>query len=237
MLNKKIDYSLNLINEQINKHRNPVVMTSFGKDSMVLMDLVRKVDKNLPYLFHREALKPKKYRFSNEVIEKWDLTVYDFPPVQSAVQYTRLPDGTLEFEIQNWYSFGNYTYTVPTGIIESDSDDCCCGLQILTKPKGQHEFIWDLVFIGHKSSDTDVFYESLELKTDVKNDIKDAPVTVFPLKDWTDEDIWEYSRQYNVPQNMERYGQKEFRNQSSDFTYNPDYFETCIKCINKFEMG
>lgn len=233
-----IEKTLKIIQETISQHNNPVIMSSFGKDSLVLLDLIRKIDTSFPVIFHRESIEPRKYRFANSIIEKLDLTVYDFPPMQSAVQEKKLDNGEIEVEIQNFYCMGNYSYTCPTGIIESSIGHC--GLNILTKPKGLNEFKWDLVFIGHKSSDTDQFYDSLELADYTVRPKPDAPTLCFPLKDWTDKDIWQYIDDNNLDWDRNRYdrGQsperKTFRNQFRNVCSNPDYFETCTRCISKF---
>jgi hypothetical protein len=66
-----------------------------------------------------------------------------------------------------------------------------CGLQWLTRPKtlgGQ--WPWTTVFIGHKNSDVDPYEGPVPLKAD---QVQTAGVTaVFPLRHWTDEDVWDY---------------------------------------------
>jgi len=52
----------------LNKSYNPVILCSFGKDSMVMLYLIRKIKKDIPVLFFKEPFFPKKYSFANEVI-------------------------------------------------------------------------------------------------------------------------------------------------------------------------
>jgi 3'-phosphoadenosine 5'-phosphosulfate sulfotransferase (PAPS reductase)/FAD synthetase len=237
MLNNKIDKALELIENSLKEYKKPVIMTSFGKDSMVMIDLIRKINKDIPCISHKEPFFPKKYAFSNKVAEELNLTVYDYAPYGTAVQ-----EKNGEVEIMNYYNFKNSGYALPTGIIQpKENEPFLCGLfDIYLKPTGHFNFAWDACFIGHKSSDSDIFYESLELKVDIQKHEND-PDLIFPLRYFTHNDIWEYTDKYNVMWNDKRYdrGQDEtkekFRNQFKDTTYNCDYFECCTKCLNKNE--
>jgi hypothetical protein len=59
-----------------------------------------------------------------------------------------------------------------------------------------------------------------------------GPDLLFPLKGWTDEDIWEYTERYNVPQQETRYS-VEYRKELPDKHANSDYAHICISCCNK----
>jgi len=247
----KIEKTKELIQQGLQEYKNPVVFSSFGKDSIVLLHLIRQFS-DIPVVFHKEPFFPRKYEFANKLIQDWDLTVYDFPPFQCAVQSTFLDDETEEIEIVNYHDCSLNPelirfYVIPTGIItpqSSDSPFLCALNDILLKPKGRFSFPWDCCFVGHKSSDTDVFYDSIELNTYIQEN-DNAPDWIFPLKDWTDEDLWKYTNENNLPWNKYRYyrgeadrpksmeGVKIFRGQYRDMTYNPDYFETCFNCISK----
>ena len=234
-LDNKIQKALELIESSLSNYKKPVIMSSFGKDSMVMIDLIRQVNKNIPCLSHKEPFFPKKYEFTNKVAQELDLIVYDFQPYSTALQARG-----DEVEVLNYYNCGEKFYVLPTGIIEPDyNESYLCGfLDLLLKPCGSFNFPWDCCFIGHKSTDTDIFYDSLELKCDTAK-LSNTTDMIFPLRYFTDKDIWEYTDKYNVMWNDKRYdrGQAEhkdkFREQFKDTTYNPDYFEACTKCLNK----
>jgi 3'-phosphoadenosine 5'-phosphosulfate sulfotransferase (PAPS reductase)/FAD synthetase len=236
-LNKKIDKALLLIEDVLSTYKKPVIMSSFGKDSMVMIDLIRKVNKNVPCISHKEPFYPKKYEFANKVIENLELTNYDFPPCGTAIQQKE-----NEIEIVNYYNCGDKVYMLPTGVIEPDYNrPYLCGfIDLFLKPTGTFNYVWDCCFVGHKSSDEDIFFDSLELKVD-KTKLSNTTDIIFPLRYFTDNDIWEYTDKFNVMWNDKRYDrgqspEKEtFRHQFKDMTYNPDYFEACTKCMNKTE--
>src|SRR6185295_9571648 len=123
-LSDKIDAAKTLISQVMKEAQRPAIMSSFGKDSMVLLHLVRSLGHKLPVIFHKEPFMPKKYRFARKVINLWDLTVYDFAPNTTAVQ-----EHEGEYEIVNYYPGGARPVVLPTGICEpAKGETPICGL-------------------------------------------------------------------------------------------------------------
>lgn len=230
MLEKKIKAAVELIREQVSDHS--IVMSSFGKDSMVLLDLVFKADLKLSILFFREPFFPEKYEFANKVILERGYSVYDYAPLRTAI--VKKDD---QIEIANFYQVGTedeYMF-LPTGIIKPiEGKPFLCGLSdLLNKPTGTYNFPWDTVFIGHKSSDVDPMLGSVELNTSV---VDTGPIKlVLPVKDFTDEDIWEYHQRFNLPIHESRYNRKDSWKEFKDKSFNPDYFPACMLCIDSDE--
>lgn len=232
MLEKKIKTAIELIKEQVSEHS--ITMSSFGKDSMVLLDLISKAEQKLPILFFREPFFPEKYEFANKIILERGYSVYDYAPLRTAVIKKN-----GQVEIANFYQVGTedeYMF-LPTGITKPiEGKPFLCGLfDLLNKPTGTYNFPWDTVFIGHKSSDIDPMMGSVDLESDV---VDTGPVKlVLPLKDFTDKDIWEYHQRFNLSIHESRYNRaaswKEFEDKSS----NPDYFPACMLCIDKDEKN
>lgn len=233
MMNNKIKKSLEIIEENIANHVKPIIWSSFGKDSLVLISLVHKVDTSVPILFQKEYICSEKYQHANKIILENNLCVYSYPPVNTSIQFTHNKDGSIEWEVQNYYSYANNkNYTIPTGIVDNPKSDICCLEKIYCKPFSFTHYLWDMQFIGHKDSDTDAFYNSLRLD-DYTYKKQELPTCVFPLKDWKDIDIWEYIDKNNIDFNSKRYVRngENWRGQFKDTTYNPDYFECCLECM------
>jgi hypothetical protein len=221
-----IEESELLIEQIMQEYRNPVLMCSFGKDSMVLLNLVRDLGYRIPVIFHREPFMPHKYKFANEIIQKWNLTVYDYAPVR-----TTFCKRQGKMEVLNEYQIGAETCMVPTGIIEpKPGEEYLCALKdLLYKPVGTFNYPWDLCFIGHKSSDVDPLHGKLEFEIDVKRHLNSAHFA-FPIRKWSDDDVWDYLEEFDVPFHKERY---ENRQEKADKTENPDYFPACTACIDR----
>lgn len=232
-MNTKIKKSLEIITESLNNHIKPIIWSSFGKDSLVLISLVHKINSDIPILFQREYICPEKYEHANRIILKNNLCTYSYPPMNTALQYTQNSDGTIEWEVQNYYSYtDNHNFTIPTGIVDNPKSKVCCLENIYCKPFSLTHYMWDMQFIGHKDTDTDAFYNSLKLDDYIYKK-SGLPTCVFPLKDWTDRDIWDYIDKYNIDYNDKRYVRNgnNWRGQYKDTTFNPDYFECCLECM------
>jgi hypothetical protein len=235
-LDLKIERAQDVIAKVLPHYSHPIVMSSFGKDSVVMLDLLKHAGHKFPVLFHREPFFPKKYAFANRVIEEEEYTVYDYPPAGTSL----IKNGD-KIEIVNWYRVGKKFAYLPTGIrAPEEGKPFLCGYRDLYKKPlaAEVEFPWDLVFVGHKSSDKDPIYGEVPLNVDLKKN-EGGPDYVFPLRYFTDEDIWEYSLAFGVRQNEQRYQiGSEFLgcgSEVSDITYNNDYHHACVRCMDRDE--
>ena len=59
-LESKIDEAQNLVYRVLAHAKTPAIMSSFGKDSMVMLHLIRSLKRDLPVVFYREPFMPKK---------------------------------------------------------------------------------------------------------------------------------------------------------------------------------
>lgn len=229
MLQEKVKRAIEVVKS--NPGSDPVVMSSFGKDSMVLLDIVKKAGLKLPILFFKEPFFPEKYLFANEVILAEGYSVYDYPPL-----FTALTKRENTFEVSNFYQVGTpeeYIFC-PTGIVPPTPNlPFLCGLyDLLNKPTGTYRFPWDSVLIGHKDSDTDFMLQPEGLTDYI---VKSGPVyALFPLKDFTDEDIWAYHNEFGLPVHSTRYANGK---ELADKSQNPDYFPACMNCIDRDQQG
>ena len=224
----KIAEGLRLISNVISQAKNPAVMSSFGKDSMVMLHLIRNFGYNLSVIFHREPFFPRKYRFANSVIDDWDLTVRDYPP-----SHTSLLEKNGIVEVVNSYGVGNRSVLLPTGTCQAEKDEVplCALHDLYLKPTGSYSFPWDVVFVGHKSSDVDPVWGAVPLNADYANNI-DCASAAYPLRHFTDADIWEYTEKFNLPINHSRYEKIDGSwGQRKDMRFNPDYFPACTACM------
>lgn len=227
----KVKASLAVIAAALQRFTAPAVMCSFGKDSMAVLHLVRTLKPDLPVIFHREPFEPHKYAYANRVIAEWDLAVYDFPPERTEVQ-----EGGGEIEVMNYYSLGGgRNCALPTGVrAPLEGERFVCALRDLYgKPTGTFAYPWDAVFHGHKSADVDPVLGAVPLAADYALSV-DAATAVFPLRTWTDADVWAYLEANGVPLHNQRYIKIDGRwKERSDKTHNPDYITACTACMSQ----
>lgn len=213
----------------------PVILWSGGKDSMVLLHIIRALTgANIPLICWREPWHPKKNAFTNAVIKAWNLEVYDWAPSKVA-----LCEGNGRIDVLNYYQTGpmsNPSYLIlARGTEEEEHPDQICGLDtFFRRPLGSCDFPWDTMYHGHKSSDEDPTSGPVPLSSDMV--IRpNAGSAFYPLRNWTDRDIFHYIEVMGVPYDSSRYQNNEDGTWTilPDKTLNPDYFYTCWKCVKK----
>jgi hypothetical protein len=199
---------------------------------MVLLSMIRHLGFDLPVLFHKEPFVQSKYEFANSIISRWNLVVYDYAP-----QTTAVFNHNNETEIVNFYQTGpNQRSWLPTGIRKpKEGEPFICGFKdIYNKPFGNYSFPWNLVFIGHKDSDVDPILGSVPVQQDIRR-TEGGPDYAYPLRHFTDEDIWEYTKRFMVPFNSRRYDESNEFKEFENTDYNNDYLTACVKCMDNTE--
>lgn len=229
-LEKKIARAKLVIRQALADAKKPAFMCSFGKDSMVLLDVLHQMGERLPIIFHRDPWWPNKYEFADRMIREMKLEVHDYPP--SAVT---LWEGKEIMAFTNHYQIGRTPQSylqLPKNILPPvPGRGFLCGLRdVLARPTGTFNYPWDLVFIGHKSSDSDQIAGKVPLHVDVKQNYGAAPDAAFPLRSWTDSDVWDYTQEFAIPQQEDRY---QDRTELPDKTNNSDYAHVCIACCDR----
>jgi 3'-phosphoadenosine 5'-phosphosulfate sulfotransferase (PAPS reductase)/FAD synthetase len=235
--------SIKLIRECANKAKKPAMMCSFGKDSMCMASLIRESLLGLhglngdhfplthgfpiPVIYHRDPWFPVKHDFADRQIRTWAMEVYDFPPLSVGLKTN---DKLLE--LVSRYQLGSSGIDLPKNVMPPEAyprRDFICGLRDwVGRPTAIFEqYPWDLIFLAHKDSDVDPFEGPVPLKS-FTAEIGGVKL-VFPLKDWTDENLWDYIEAHHVPVQENRY---DGRNERADKWYSNDYIHACCACID-----
>ena len=218
----KIAKSLRRIQEFIDYYGENGVYISFsgGKDSTVLLDLVRKVNKNIEAVFVINPVQPETFKFiktiDNLTILKPEMTFeevvkkYGYPfiskeqanylhDIRYSTNYMRERrlngDENGRFKLSNKYK---YLINSPYPI----SHKCCEVMK--KKPIKKYEKLTGKVpFIGTLAEESALRTQSY-LKTGCNSFNSKRPNST-PLGFWTEQDILEYIYKYNLPIN-EAYG-------------------------------
>lgn len=231
-MKRKIESAVTLIDKVMRQYKSPALMCSFGKDSMVLLDILLRRGIKIPVVFHRDPWWPQKYRFADGIIADWNLEVHDYPPFK-----VTLWEGKEITAFTNHYQIGHSALLqLPKNILAPEAGKpYLCGLkQVLGRPTGTYSYPFDVVLIGHKSTDEDQIAGKVPLHVDVKLNAGAAPDAAFPLRDWTDDDVWNYTEAFKVPQQPDRYKD---RRELADKFPNSDYAHVCIACMDRKNTG
>jgi hypothetical protein len=180
-------------------------------------------------IYHRHPYFPAKHEFAEGVIRSMSLEVYDFPPLACGVKAK-----ADRLELVTRYQVGSGAIDVPMNTeAPLERRPFVCGLQWLTRPKTLGaQWPWSTVFIGHKNSDVDPYEGPVPLKEDRVRVTGAGVDAVFPLRHWTDEDVWDYTEENRVPYDKRRY---QNRAELEDKWNNPDYVHACTACVDPRE--
>lgn len=226
-MDTKETQALKLIEAQMQTTVNPIVLCSFGKDSLVLLHLCLRIRK-VPVLFFRFAKFHEKHVHALRVMQMWDLEVYDLWP-RTVTEYQ---SGEF-FEVLHSYSTGGRAAIYLFSGIRKRRDDetrfLCAVDDLLGRPRAYaHDYPWDVTFHGHKGTDDPEMGTSGPITQPVSQ--FGGTRLVVPFVDWTDADIWAYIHTYDLPYDEQRY---DLRVES----VSPDKYPTCYRCLDMHVIG
>lgn len=203
-----------------------MLFSSFGKDSMVCLDLLQRMGKDLPVVFNRIPVFPEKEDFANRIISEMRLRVHSYPPVAVGLSLRDHP------EIVNYYRLPQRKTLLMTIGTRSpvEGKPFACGLDLLTTLRGTVKFPWDTAVLGQKASDRHFLFDDMTPRAEVHRSGPGFKM-VFPILDFTDADVWEYIERFSVPYNDGRYDKANGYQEFADITFNNDQFYACVKCV------
>jgi len=219
---------------------NPVVLWSGGKDSTAMLHLVtHKVGAKLPVIQWREPRFRHRYAYSDMLAQEWDLEMYDFAPLGYALtDGYDIETGIPRFDFVKLYPFGQKSLALCLGTEEPQPEELAsgrylCGLDALKRPTGTFNFVWDAAFHGQKSADVDLIKGQVPLAQDALVQAG-VPTQYYPMRHWSDADVWNYLEAEGVPNDETRYEKADgVWQHRKDKSANSDYYPVCWNCINR----
>lgn len=215
-----IDQSLALIRETLRRVENPIVAWSSGKDSQVMLHLIRQVETEVPVLHLRGFEDETKHDFAEDEIGRLGLRMIEPPPFSRDIVATGdhveiVEDYRLKDEVAIYFPIEPEPNHVP-------GPHSLCAVEKLNQPTSGEPLGVDCIFIGARSDDVDPVHGPMPLSHDSVE--SQGVLFVYPLREWTEANIWEASELLSIPQNKARYERKEM-------DANADYFPLCTECL------
>ena len=237
-----VDQTLRRAEYWLREFSNPVVLWSGGKDSTAMLHILMfKLGVRLPCVQWREPRFRHRYAHSDLLAREWDLTLYDYAPGRIAIQdgYD-IETGAPRFDFLKYYQWGHHSaliLSLGTEVPkehEIASGKYLCGLaDVLQRPTGSFNWPWDSCFHGQKSADVDLIKGAVPLMQDVRR-TPDSPTQLYPMRHWTDDDIFEYLEAEGVPMDPTRYDRASGKwGHKHDKSHNADYYPICWNCVNR----
>lgn len=163
------------IQQVLDSAKNPVLLCSFGKDSLVLLKLVRDIKPEIPILWFRDHLDP----FAARIIREWDLSVWGYAP-------------TIRYQVDNTvvseYAIGDARLPLLQDVSEN-------GKSVGTMTTPQFSYSWSETLWGYKKSDS----HPLVGRT-LDADFQLGPTRMIaPLYDLSDEEVFALIDELTIP--------------------------------------
>jgi len=236
-MDSKIDLALDRIERWRQVWPNAAVLWSGGKDSTAMLHLLKfKAGLDLPVVQYREPKFRERYVYSDKLIKDWQLEVYDYPPFRVAIADG--PDtstGKIRFDMLKYQQWGETSIILSLGTEPpEEGKPYLCGVSdFLQRPTGTFNWPWTSVFIGTKYCDTDPIKGHVPLAVDVRP-TNGGPVSLYPLRDWSDLDVFEYLEDNGIEPDPTRYIQENgIWISNPDKSQNADYYPVCFNCVNR----
>ncbi len=231
-MRSKIESAKKMISMVDRQYKNPLCYTGFGKDSIVVLHLIKEMGLKWDCMFHRDPYFPKKYAYANKIIEDWDLVCRDFPARFTSVFYMN-----DTFEVVRHYRIG-YDNLVLCAMLYKPEEyvegQYLCALKdIYLQPRGDIEYIWDAMVEGHRTVEAKphTAMTPAGLRWQGKHTLGSADV-FFPIHDWTNKEVYYYIRDNGIPINDRAYDIVDDELvPKADKTYNPDCRPACYECM------
>lgn len=221
MLGRLIDSTCRLVADELARARNPAVAWSGGKDSQVLLFFARLIKPGVTVIYFPGLPHPTKHLFAESMAKEWNLNLYaPYPRAREAIS----KDGHVELVELYELAPKRFMYFPVEAAKDYEPDASAdCGLAFLNEePVAARADDFDAVFIGHRNDDVDPTHGRAPLKEYVV-DCGDFRY-VYPLRDWTEDDVWAASRLLGIPQNEARYRD---RDRGAD----NDHHDLCTRCF------
>ena len=228
--------ALDRIKGAVGSARRPVVLSSFGKDSLCLLSLLEylSVEVDIGY-FELGAVK-SAHSFARNMIARQKLNVTLLRPHRTFIaKGIGGADLAYSFDLTSRDAF----QIVGATFDDTYHTDLACGLQSSLLRSGMHgPYDWDLILTGRRRVDMDPTLGSLDIATDVAR-LEHGTQILMPLHQWTDEDVAFYLKdQGRYAPDWDRYEVTDGVLQNrADKSANPDHAPICIRCLTRDELG
>ncbi len=176
----KINDAKQLIKNALDKSENPVIAFSGGKDSLVVLDLVRSINLDVVGVFEDTG---------NEYPETLDF----ISTIENIVELTP--------EISFWDCARKYGLPVMKSKAKSHGNQCCKHLKEYPFKKYCKENEPDLVFTGLTADESRNRMMMLKRMGNYYWHKSEKIYKCHPIADWSDQDVWDYIKLKNLDYN------------------------------------
>ena len=182
----KIKLAEKLIRKALEQSQKAVVACSFGKNSMVVLHMVRKYSPDVQVLFNDTLMEyPETYKHKKEITKKWNLNVIQTRPTKTF-----------------WWIVENYGFPLFSRKGHKDAPkNCCRYLKEYPVDKILRKYKFDLYFTGLSRHESRLREFSAKKYGNYFFSKRSKHWKCHPIQDWTNDDVWKYHNIYKLPRN------------------------------------
>jgi len=184
--NTKINASINFMKHVISKHDNPVVACSFGKNSMVVLDIARRIKPNIMILFNDTYMEfPEIYEYKDLIVKRWKLNIIETRPSKTF-----------------WWVVEKYGFPLFARKGNKDATKNCCRYlkeYPIEKVCRKHKF--DLYMTGLSRHESRLREFSAKKYGKYFYSKRNKHWKCHPIQNWMKEGVWYYHNKYRIPKN------------------------------------
>lgn len=216
-------------------------LVSWGKDSLAMLEVALAAGLRPDVLHFQEPYNLGRARYGREMAQHYadhyGLRVFTPPPVRTWA-YERGEHYVLG---ASYDLGGGELIDIPKDVVpwkvghrleRGAPHRAVCGLNDhLCQPLGTFSPPWGAGFIGHKDTDEDPVLGNVPLDRD---ELATPPGTLdllYPLRSWTDADVWGYLAARKIPVDWGKYSATPDRAPLQNKAGNTDYVSACVRCM------
>jgi phosphoadenosine phosphosulfate reductase len=186
---EKLEFSKRLVKKSLSEHDNPIVACSFGKDSMVVLHLVRQFKPDIKVIWNNTLIEyPDTYEFARQIAKDWNLQIFEAKPRKT---FWQLVD-EVGWPIDPRNAAGNR---------QKATVRCCKELKKLPTLRLLRQHEWDLYFTGLTRHESRLREFSAQKYGAYFYSREWRIWKCHPILEWTTDEVWEYHRQFRLPHN------------------------------------
>jgi 3'-phosphoadenosine 5'-phosphosulfate sulfotransferase (PAPS reductase)/FAD synthetase len=177
---------LHIIKESLRDARNPALLCSFGKDSLLLLFLTLKVRPDISIIWFKQRASDDQRKFAEKIIKDWNLTVLSYAPIDS--YFVPNDEGlTLIDEM----SFG----AVNLPLLTDTAQGSICAIHVKDEQTPFFDYGFDVTLFGYKAVDK---HSIIENKFPSGFDCGNTRFLA-PLWNLTDEEVLQAIQDLQIP--------------------------------------
>lgn len=219
-----VDQALSFLEKGLRDAAKPCVLYSGGKESQICLYLARQVRPDVSAVYMTVTDDARKHAFVRSVCAMWDVPLDERKP-----SARDLAGRGNHIEVINLFHIGpNAILHLGMQPVTENNQHHFCAVRERYKPIEDAPWPYDVAVCGQRDDDKDTLYGDVPVGAD---ELRLGPVrAIFPLRRWTEADVWAATREYKIPQNYLRYDRRTGEKLSGS-AFNNDYYHLCTRCL------